>query len=393
MAEEEDIDGKDYLSEFDVQSPGSYIDIDEESIRPHIDTDNGGELINEEFPSDDEGMENLEIVEEPIEEPEVQAREIDEVETVESGHPSDNELQNDENEEFNEGELQNDNEEYNEGNEEEDIEELNEEGHEETQYESANETANETINDTDALQEIDEIHLEPIDELRSIVELDSEDEIDNLEEKSEGQEDGIEEFSFEGRSDLNDDGEDGDFEEQNGTLESSLKSIEVPVFVNIRGDEYLLVPFYDTCNYELQDMISLFDLDEISGRTLEQFFRLLRGNGDLIDAYNFNMEDELKVDIPELSLCVTEDNIYTREIRLEDIFENFHQLKHNSERTHAEKVPDKLTILVTMQQRFITKYNRVAKCASESKTFADLLPNNNGEEVDEHQQKKRKLDT
>lgn len=215
----------------------------------------------------------------------------------------------------------------------------------------------------------------------SVDELDSEEEIDNLEEGTdqENEEDPgaiihIEEGAAESET----------------TLNETSKSDKSPIFVEIRGDGYLLLPFYEPCEYELTDMISLFSAGEVAGCTLEHFFQLLRGNGDLIDAYNFNMEDELTLDIPELSLCITEDNIYARAIKLDDLIELFYSLKHNSEGSRT--APDKLTIRVDMQQRFITKYNTIATYAGEHKTFDDLYKSasTNGEK-EEHVTKKRRL--
>lgn len=167
---------------------------------------------------------------------------------------------------------------------------------------------------------------------------------------------------------------------------------KVPTFVSIGGDEFLLTPFFDECNYQLEDMISLFSIDEVSGKTLEQFFQLLRGNGDLIDAYSFNVEDELRLDFPELALSVTEDNMFTREMKLDDIIDCFYGLKANSEAAGDRNIPDKLTVLVSMQRRFVSRYKRLKKLVRELETFAQV----NGiatESESSNLAKKRKLST
>lgn len=177
----------------------------------------------------------------------------------------------------------------------------------------------------------------------------------------------------------------------NGT-EKDQVNVDVPIFLYICGDEYLLAPFFEKSNYILEDMISLFSMDEISGKTLDQFFQLLRGNGDLIDAYNFNVEDELRIDIPELALSVTEDNVFTREMKLDDLLNCFYDLKANSEATeNTDNVPDKLTIFISMQQRFVSRYQKLQRLAAERGTFAQVNVRKHDEA--EPSQKKRKLST
>lgn len=162
----------------------------------------------------------------------------------------------------------------------------------------------------------------------------------------------------------------------------------VPTIICICGDEFLLTPFYEECKCQLEDMISLFSVDEVRGQSLEQIFQLLRGNGDLIDAYNFNVEDELRIDFPELNLYVTEDNVFARELNLDDIIACFHQLRQNSALKGEKSIPDKFTVLVSMQQRFASRYGKLKKLVEQQGTFTELLGNFSSEgQVN----KKRKL--
>lgn len=163
----------------------------------------------------------------------------------------------------------------------------------------------------------------------------------------------------------------GETEQDLNNADQSIWS-QVPIFIDIRGDEFLLIPFFEKCQYELQDMISLFSRDEVSGRKFNEFFELLRGNGDLIDAYNFNVDDELKIDIPEVRLCLTEDNVYTNNFTLDDLLDCFITLRKNSFQKGEKQVPDKLTIYVSMQQRFITKYKALIELADDGCVFADV---------------------
>lgn len=164
----------------------------------------------------------------------------------------------------------------------------------------------------------------------------------------------------------------------------------VPLFLCICGDEYLLAPFFEKSNYKLEDMISLFSMDEVTGKSLDQFFQLLRGNGDLIDAYNFDVEDELRIDIPELSISVTEDNVFARELKLDDIISCFYALRENSIASlKTARIPDKLTLLISMQQRFASRYHKLQRLANENATFAQVFgPEHSNSELPN---KKRKL--
>lgn len=146
----------------------------------------------------------------------------------------------------------------------------------------------------------------------------------------------------------------------------------VPIFINVRGDEFLLVPFFDKCQYDLEDMISLFTFDEISDCTLLEFFELLRGNGDLIDAYNFDIEDELCLSIPEMSISITEDNVHTRSLRLNDLIEPYLSLIRQ-EKNDPKNVPDKMTVLVSMLPRFSTNFRKIVEAVAEGKGYCDMF--------------------
>lgn len=277
------------------------------------------------------------------------------------------------------------------------------------------------MSDEDASQSENEESLE----MKSVVELDSEDEIENLEaeEKEDKINDGSDEDSdrklhTEGveidteiqqsstgnaidKIPLEIAGGDGDLatslDQEDSIPEITEKEVHetqnafipiVPTVICICGDEFLLTPFYEKCNCKLEDMISLFSVDEVRGQSLAQIFQLLRGNGDLIDAYNFNVEDELRIDFPELNLYVTEDNVFARELNLDDIIACFHQLRQNSALKGEKSFPDKFTVLVSMQQRFASRYGKLKKLVEQQGTFTELQGNFSSEgQVN----KKRKL--
>ena len=178
---------------------------------------------------------------------------------------------------------------------------------------------------------------------------------------------------------------------EHATSKSLSNFSEFPIFINIRGDEFLLVPFFDDCNYDLEDTISLFTLDEVVNCTLSEFFKLLRGNGDLIDAYDFNKEDELCLRIPELSLLVTEDNVHTGDLKLKDLMDTYFSLISRDKKDDKD-TPDKMTILVSMQPRFITNYKRILDAAISGKRYCDLFdPVGVSEESNGNPKKRKRL--
>lgn len=165
----------------------------------------------------------------------------------------------------------------------------------------------------------------------------------------------------------------------------------IPIFINVKGDEFLLVPFFEECQYNLEDMISLFTFDEISDCTLLEFFELLRGNGDLIDAYNFDVEDELCLSIPELSISITEDNVHTRSLKLNDLIEPYISLIRQ-ETSDLKNIPDKMTVLVSMQPRFSTNFRKVVEAVAGGKGYFDIFQPqlHNEQDTDDSVSRKRR---
>lgn len=257
-----------------------------------------------------------------------------------------------------------------------------------------------------------------------VIELDSEEEIENLEESEFAPEtvmsqspgtgldaDDSSQHTLKGNErevginvDELSDSEDEDIEihEYNSDIEDGLIINDatsnsptgvsgVPIFINVRGDEFLLVPFYEECEYNLEDLISLFTVDEISDCTLREFFELLRGNGDLIDAYNFDVEDELCLSIPEMSISISEDNVHTGSLRLNDLIEPFISLIRQ-ETNDPENIPDKMTVLVSMQPRFSTNFRKIVEAVANGKGYSHMFQSQPRaeEDTDEASRKRRR---
>lgn len=157
---------------------------------------------------------------------------------------------------------------------------------------------------------------------------------------------------------------------------NSLEDIPMPIFIRISGDDYLLIPFYQPTKLDLEGLVALFDDSSVLGQSTDDFFGSLRDNEDLVDIYNFEENDELILIIPELgNLSITEDNIYSRDIGIWDFVKAFMSLKLNSK--DDTSVPPKMTLEVSTQRRFITKFNKLAESVNSGKGFNDIEDLNN----------------
>lgn len=153
------------------------------------------------------------------------------------------------------------------------------------------------------------------------------------------------------------------------SYEYSKLQLQFPTFLIVRGDTYFLAPFHGNKDATMESIISLFSWDEIIDRTLGDFFELLRHNGDLIDAYNFNSEDELKLLFCELCIAITEDSVDAEETYVLEILSLYQKLREN---TPSNQLPGQLTIFVTMQQRFKSQFKKLKTAYSEGKGFESL---------------------
>lgn len=161
---------------------------------------------------------------------------------------------------------------------------------------------------------------------------------------------------------------------------NSLDDIPMPIFIRISGDDYLLIPFYKPTKLDLEGLVALFDDSSVLGQSTDDFFGSLRDNEDLVDLYNFEENEELILIIPELgNLSITEDNIYSRDIGIWDFVKAFMSLKMNSK--DDTSVPPRMTLEVSTQRRFITKFNKLAESVNSGKGFNDIEDLNNPGEL------------
>jgi len=146
-----------------------------------------------------------------------------------------------------------------------------------------------------------------------------------------------------------------------------------PIIINIAETDFLLVPFDKHKNPEIDvsHLVSLYDDHEILKLTIEDFFGLMRTNEDLNEIHQFTVDKELVLVIPELNnLSITEDNIYSRDITIEDFVESFENLKSNSINAGEEIIQNSISFLLTSQTRFITNFNNLSERIREGKGFS-----------------------
>lgn len=170
--------------------------------------------------------------------------------------------------------------------------------------------------------------------------------------------------------------------------------LQSPVCIVICDDKYLLAPF-NFKDTTLESIISLFSWDEVADCSILNFFLFLRHNGDLIDAYNFNSNDELKLRFSELQISITEDTVQAQDTKLADLLYLFQSLKNNSD--SLTDSPSELTIHLSMQKRFITQLAKLKSLCSEGKGFNSIIQSYDESNLDvarcgqESQNKKRRF--
>lgn len=152
----------------------------------------------------------------------------------------------------------------------------------------------------------------------------------------------------------------------NSRLESTF-----PIIINIAETDFLLVPFdkHRDPEIDVSHLVSLYDDNEILKLTIEEFFGLMRTNEDLNEIHQFTVNKELVLVIPELNLSITEDNIYSRDITIEDFIVSFENLNSNSINDGEELVYKSLSFLLTSQTRFITNFNNLTESIRRGKGF------------------------
>lgn len=177
-----------------------------------------------------------------------------------------------------------------------------------------------------------------------------------------------------------------EFSDSDEELPVDIK-LPMPIIVRISGTEFLLVPFNESCSH----LVSLFDDTDILNQTIEGFFSLIRSLEDLNEIHPFSIEDELVLRVPELKMTITEDNIYSREITIEDFVKTYISLTENTK--NHESIPKHLSLNLTSQTRFITNFNNLSEVIRSGLGFEVLTRElkHKIDETDGRMDKKRRI--
>ncbi|SCU87923.1 LANO_0D00518g1_1 [Lachancea nothofagi CBS 11611] len=95
------------------------------------------------------------------------------------------------------------------------------------------------------------------------------------------------------------------------------------------------------------------------------FLENLRGGLDLLSR-------ELLMEFPDLDLVMEEDNMYNKDITMNDVVSIFKILKDNSIKKCVPDVPTFLTIDVNTRPRFVSRYNSLVELLSGDATFSNI---------------------
>lgn len=154
---------------------------------------------------------------------------------------------------------------------------------------------------------------------------------------------------------------------------------QVPIVLSVAGNDFLLLQINEQLQYgessrrkvnartpeETQEsehenayitnLMALFDNDKILNLSLRKLFSIIRTDDDLIELHEFGEIDELVLEIPQLNIRISEDNVYCRDILINDFTRIFNALKYKT--LSSLMCPTYLNFRVSTQRRFITTFN------------------------------------
>ncbi|BAP73139.1 RMR1-like protein [Kluyveromyces marxianus] len=79
---------------------------------------------------------------------------------------------------------------------------------------------------------------------------------------------------------------------------------------------------------------------------------------------------EILLEFPDLDLVCDEDNLYIKKMTMDDIISIFKVLRANSLEKSEENVPSALRAVVTLQPRFVSRYNDLVEVMDNNGSFA-----------------------
>lgn len=143
--------------------------------------------------------------------------------------------------------------------------------------------------------------------------------------------------------------------------------------VHFKGDTYLLLSEYDgdNANEWNEDRIICNDPTDlhrgcnVAFSRIRLFFQKVFGGVELLSR-------ELTFAFPDLDMVMEEDNMYNKDITLNDVVSIFKILKDNSIKNCEPNVSSYLTIDVSTRPRFVSRYNALVEMLSDDATFSNI---------------------
>ncbi|KAK6457171.1 uncharacterized protein RJT20DRAFT_1748 [Scheffersomyces xylosifermentans] len=154
---------------------------------------------------------------------------------------------------------------------------------------------------------------------------------------------------------------------------AKTKNHNVPIILKVAEIEFLVCPIDSaSCDVDCSHLVSLYDDRNVLHCTVEDFFGLLRSNEDLKEIHDFPLAEEIVLDVPELgNIRITEDNIYSRDVTVNDFIDTFVRLGEKT--SDKSKIPETITFNLTTQSRFITSFNKLSEIIREEKGFESIV--------------------
>ncbi|SCV04749.1 LAME_0H20934g1_1 [Lachancea meyersii CBS 8951] len=161
--------------------------------------------------------------------------------------------------------------------------------------------------------------------------------------------------------------------EVNEAAKQLLSAKSPQIRVNYRDETFLLLGEYDGDNageWEASKVICKDSADlhrgchVVFGR-IRLFLQNIQRGLDLLSR-------ELQMEFPDLDLVMEEDNMYNKDITINDVVSIFKILKDNSIKKCEADVPTSLTINVSTKPRFVSRYNSLVEMLSGDATFANI---------------------
>ncbi|CEP62993.1 Rmr1p LALA0_S06e08570g [Lachancea lanzarotensis] len=160
-----------------------------------------------------------------------------------------------------------------------------------------------------------------------------------------------------------------------------LLSAKAPqIRVNYKDGDFLLLGEYDGDNAGEWDSSKIICKDSadlhrgchiVFGR-LRLFLQNTNRPLDLLSR-------ELQMEFPDLDLTLEEDNMYNKDITINDIVSMFKILKDNSIKKCEPNVPTIITVNVSTKSRFVSRYNSLVEMLTGEATFSNIRVFSNDE--------------